>query len=302
MNRSLSLAGLAVAAVLGAGRAAAHDFEYRGVCEASAAARLDGRHFAVASDETETLTLYERGRATPVGSVEHANVTDIEASARIGDVIFWQTSHSLNREGQDKPKRKLLFATTVAPGSSPALVPAGVEFRNLRSMIAPALGLDEAALMPTLNIEGLAATPEGDLLIGLRAPLSADGRAQLVRIRDPLALVGLGPAGVQARAEAVPPLDLQGRGIRSIELVGTGAHRYLIVAGPVLDRASPPLLFWWDGAGAATPGPAALLGGMTPEALVAWSDRDIQIIGDNGDSCSDESANPRWFPSIDVRP
>lgn len=297
MGRYLLL-GTAAAAlwVTAAGAQLRH---YEGVCEVSAAAVLNPTHFAVASDETEMLTVYRRGSPAPVATFHHPDVSDIEAAARIGDVIFWLTSHSFGNSG-DRPKRKLLFATRVVAG--PALAAAGTEFRGLRALIAGALGVPEATLAPALNIEGLAATPEGDLLVGLRGPLAANGAAQLVRIRNPRALVGLAAAGVTARAELAGSLDLGGRGIRSIELVGGGAHRYLIVAGPVQDEGAEPLLFWWDGAGAATPGPAvAPLAALNPEALLRGNSSWVEIFGDNGAACSDETADPRWFHSLVVR-
>ena len=286
------------AAALWATAAGAQLRHYDGVCEASAAARLDASHFAVASDETETLTIYRRGDPAPGATLRHPDVTDIEAAARVGDLIFWLTSHSLNNSGEDKPKRKLLFATRIGPG--PSLVAAGSEFRGLRALIAGALGVSEAALTPGLNIEGLAETPEGDLLVGLRGPLAPGGAARVVRIRNPRALVGLAPAGVTARAELAASLNLGGRGIRSIERVGTGAHRYLIVAGPVQDAGAAPLLFWWDGVGAVTPGPVAPLAGLTPEGLIFWTFDRVEIFGDNGAACSDEAPAPRWFHGLVV--
>ena len=288
----------AAATVLWTTAAGAQLGHYDGVCEASAAAALSPTHFAIASDETETLTVYRRGTPAPVATFTHADVSDIEASARIGDVIFWLTSHSFNNSGEDKPKRKRLFATRIVAG--PRLAAAGSEFRGLRAMIAGALGMADALLAPELNIEGLAATPEGHLLVGLRGPLTAAGAARVVRIRNPLALVGLAPAGVTATADPAVSLDLGGRGIRSIEWFGSGARRYMIVAGPVQDSGAAPALYWWDGAGTVTPGPAAPLAGLNPEALLRTSNHQVEIFGDNGDACSDETANPRWFHSLHV--
>ncbi len=296
MGRYLLLGTAATA--LWATAAGAQLNHYDGVCEASAAAGLGSTRFAVASDETERLTVYERGKPAPVATLVHANVSDIEAATRIGNAILWLTSHSFNNSGEDKPKRKRLFATRIVAGS--ALAATGVEFGGLRAMIAGALGIPEATLAPALNIEGLAATPEGDLLVGLRGPLTAAGAARVVRIRNPLALVGLGPAGVTARAELAGSLDLGGRGIRSMERIGSGAHRYLIVAGPVQDSSVAPLLFWWDGVGAVTPGPAAALAGLNPEALYRLPFQPVQILGDNGSVCSDEAAGPRWFHGLAV--
>ncbi len=300
--RSVVLGG-AVTAVLWTAAGAAEPFRYEGLCEASAAVALDDTRFAVASDDLEVLTLYERGKAAPVATVPLDDVTDIEAAARIGDTIFWLTSHSLNKDGDDKKKRKQLFATTVAPDGTVAT--RGAVSRSLRETVAARLGMDEAALAKAFNIEGLAATPDGALLAGLRAPLTGDGEALVVRIDDPSALVGLPPpadaavTGGAPAIAAVSTLDLGGRGVRSLERVG---ERYLIVAGSVEDGGEPPALYWWDGAEAVTPGPDVSLAGLTPEALFAWSDGTVQILGDNGDACDEKDKKPKWFPSIDVRP
>ena len=80
------------------------------------------------------------------------------------------------------------------------------------------------------NIEGLAATPEGKLLIGLRNPLP-QRRALVVPLENPAELI----EGKTARFGLPIELDLDQRGIRSLELVGAS---YLIVAGPSATTAS----------------------------------------------------------------
>jgi hypothetical protein len=301
MRSSIVAALVAAVAAAFAAPAAAEPFRYDGVCEASAAVALDDTHFVVASDDLERLTIYERGKATPGASVELGDVTDIEAAARIGDTIFWLTSHSLNKDGEDKKKRKLLFATVVAPDGSLRLE--GTEFRDLRERLRVMLSLDSKAFARELNIEGLAATPSGDLLVGLRGPLRSDGKALIIRIGDPFALVGLDPPPASAQGNPVADvsaLDLGKRGVRSLERVG---ERYLIVAGSVDDSGKPPAaLFWWDGGEAVTPGPDGSLDGLTPEAMFAWSDGTLQILGDNDRKCDEADDQPKWFPSIDVRP
>ena len=44
------------------------DGDTRVFCEASAGAFIDGTHFAVASDETNRLQIYERGKPEPIGN------------------------------------------------------------------------------------------------------------------------------------------------------------------------------------------------------------------------------------------
>ncbi|TGD95693.1 DUF3616 domain-containing protein [Methylobacterium nonmethylotrophicum] len=283
--------------------------EYEKTCEVSAAATLDERHFVVANDETGTLTVYDRARTEPVSRFELSpDITDIEGAARIGNTIFWLSSHSLTKKGHDKPERKLLLATAVADG--PGLSAVGVPFADLRRTLAGALAMDEATLSKDLNIEGLAATPDGGLLIGLRGPRTPAGKAIVVRLDDPFRLVGLGrptslPA-VKPGPTFVRELDLAGRGIRSMERVGDGARSYIVVADSEQDADPDPLLFWWDGDGEVAPGPKiGPLAGTVPEALVAWTQTQIQLFGDNGDRCTDKLKfkGRRYFPSqtIDLR-
>ena len=281
---------------------------YEGLCEASAAVRLDGDRFAMASDEADKLKgmedkilIYRRGGGGPVGNATIAEVRDLEAAAAVGDGrIFWITSHSLNKDGEDNSKRRELVATSV---SGDTLTVSG-RYTDLRKRIAVELGVAEWLLKVPLNIEGMAATTEGDLLLGLRAPLN-DGKAGVVRIRNVSNPAAAPLPGAPAQSEgSVRWLDLKGRGIRSIERAGTGARAYLIVAGATGEAKKAPALFWWDGASdTVTPGPAADLRNLTPEAAIVWGDGTIEIFGDNESRCSDEDATEkRWFPSVVIRP
>jgi Protein of unknown function (DUF3616) len=273
---------------------------YNGICEASAAAKLDATHFVVASDDSALLRIYEHGKSAPIipnFDVEKATgegVTDIEAAARIGDTIFWLTSHSFSKAKPDKP----------------ALSPVGRVYNDFRDKVLMALGADGKGIEPKLDIEGLAATPDNALLVGLRSPLQGTS-AYVVRIGNPFPLLGLPqPGGVTGKPsrDAHYVLPLGGRGIRSIERVGRGAHSYLIVAGASGEDQNAPTLFWWDGAGnAVTELPKASLAEMAPEAMIAWSEREVEIFADNervGDKeCKDtDEAQPAdsWFPGITV--
>src|SRR5258706_7161630 len=159
---------------------------YRQMCDASAAVALDAEHFIVADDERNTLRIYKRGQADQVAAVDLSGFlgtkpdkeSDIEAAAAIGDRIYWISSHGRNARGNVQPRRRRFFATQVRSGASgPYVVPVGKPSVKLLVPLrsAPQLApykLREAGKLPPeadggFNIEGLAATPDGNLLIGL---------------------------------------------------------------------------------------------------------------------------------------
>lgn len=294
-------AAVAWVAAFGALPAAAQkisDF-YRGMCEASAAVAVGPNHFLVAEDEGGTLRLYARSKSQPVWSQDVEKlfpknvpgVTDIEGAARIGDRIYWITSHSVNKDGEDKPKRRVLFATDIiGTGDSATIKLAGTPYTRLREdMIGdkdPFRLKQAAKIKPKekggLSIEGLAAAPDGKgLWIGFRNPI-ADGRALVVPLENPDDVVMNGAAA--KFGQALRP-DLDGFGIRSLERVG---NRYLIVAG-AFDKQPDFTLRQWSGA--AGEKPKVLLGLtdkaaplFTPEALYAIPGTDtVQILSDDGD-------------------
>ena len=152
------------------------------------------------------------------------------------------------------------------------------------------------------NIEGLAATPEGDLIVGLRAPLTNDNKARLVRIENPLALLGLSGKPADATVHELPPLNLGGGGIRSIERVGTGDRAYLIVAGPSGAEPASSTLRWWDGTAKVGTEHEVSLNGATPEAVLMLGAGSIGVLGDNESQCSDKDdfTGARWFPALEI--
>lgn len=293
---------------------------YSGPCDASAAVALDPRHFVVGNDEQNTLHIYRQGQAQAVGSLDLSaflataagKESDIEGAAAIGTRIYWITSHGRNSKGRAQPDRHRFFATEVLPGEPPALKPAGQAYVHLlRDMVgADALKpyrLDEAARLAAeadggLNIEGLAATPEGTLLIGLRNPLPQQ-RALVIPLLNPGEVI----AGSRARFAAPIELDLGQRGIRSIERVGSF---YLIVAGPTADRGTFALFRWSGRAGdAATPVTGVHLQDLRPEALFALpgSNR-VQLLSDDGGvkvagvECKKLPASRQTFRSLTITP
>lgn len=307
------LAGNAAAATSGA------IATYRGPCDASAAVALDARHFVVGNDENSTLVTYRLGEATRVASTDIATFlgssrkseADIEGAARVGDRIYWISSHSRNSRGQEQLTRHRLFATSVVAGAVPGVDPTGAVYRDLLAdlVAAPSLSPWKLAQASTLaaeaegglNIEGLAATPQGGLLVGFRNPLH-EGRALVVPIDNPAEVI----RGERARLGTPVALDLGGRGIRSIDLVGDA---YWLVAGPVGDTGTFAL-YRWSGRAADAPVRVAVdLGTLRPEALFAIpGTQSIVLVSDDGGvlvdgrECKDLKASKQSFRTLTLTP
>ena len=314
----MSLGALALAVAAVAPASAQQITTYSGPCDASAAVALDATHFIVGDDEHNTLHVYRQGQPAPIAALNLVNFlgtaadeeSDIEGAAAIGTRIYWITSHGRNSKGKARPARQRFFATEIVPGQPPTVKPVGQAYGNLlRDMLAAETlkpyRLDEAARRPPeaeggLNIEGLAATADGKLLIGLRNPLPLQ-RALLIPLDNPDEVI----AGHPARFGEPIELNLGQRGIRSIERIGTG---YLIVAGPTGDKGSFALFRWSGRHGdAPTPVSGIDLGNLRPEALFAIPDSNrAQLLSDdggvviNGVECKKLSPASQSFRSLNI--
>jgi hypothetical protein len=305
--RSMVAMGLAAGLAVCAASVARAEDRYLAVCDASAAAYLGNGHFAVADDESDVLQVYRRGGGGPVGELRLSRYLnpgdrrpnarpveiDIEGAAAIGDRIYWISSHGRKKDGSVDPQRWRLFATDVdrrAP--TPSLMPAGGKaYKSLLVDIATDSRLaflkEAAELKPEakggFNIEGLAATPDGGLLVGFRNP-QVTGAAVVLPITNPAAMVDKG-----AKPQFGDPilLDLGGRGVRSIERVG---DQYLIAAGPYGDadtsRAMPVfVLYRWSGRADQAPEMVRSLdfGSFRAEAMFFDADaKDLYLLSDDG--------------------
>src|SRR5687767_3658238 len=97
---------------------------FLGCCDASAAIALTDDLFVVANDEDNILRVYSRQRlgrpATTVDLTGFLNPgrkfaeVDIEAAARVGDRIYWISSHGQNAKGKARESRHRFFATSVS--------------------------------------------------------------------------------------------------------------------------------------------------------------------------------------------
>jgi hypothetical protein len=260
--------------------AQATTFDYRGICDASAAVALDADHFVVADDESNKLFVYRRGDSKAETDIDLTkslklddpkDEVDLEGAARIGDRIYWIASHS-----KDKMERRRFFATEIFGGSTPTLKEPNTFSKDLVKDMIAAFDLKSTRkrknpeMKDALNIEGLAATPDGDLLT------IPEGKELIVPLENPNEVL----EDRKAKFGAPVELDLGGRGIRSIERVGS---EYLIVAGPYNDCGSFALYRWPGNPGDESQKIDASdeLGDLNPEALFPRDDQ-IQILSDDG--------------------
>jgi len=271
---------------------------YRGMCDASAVVTLGASHFVVADDEDNILRIYRRENGgLPVRSVNFARFlavnprspeADIEGAARIGDRIYWITSHGRNKNGKQRFNRHRFFATTVVENSgSFDIKPVGRPYGGLLTDLTndpklAAFNLSVAATLApkskgALNIEGLCATPEGYLLLGFRNPVP-QGKALMVPLLNPGELL----SGQRARFGPPILLELGGFGIRSIAV---SSGKYLIVAGSYDSDGQSVLYEWTGGEDKPRRLERAELFGLNPEAIEFFQDRDAErlvVVSDDG--------------------
>jgi len=292
---------------------------YEGALDGSAGVAIDDELFASASDEDNVIRVYSRNKGgKPILELDLAKFlnlkprskeTDIEAAARIGDRIYWITSHGRNKDGERQPNRLRFFATEVKrKNQTVRLAPEGKPYKDLLENLIAAPQLKEfnlaaastrAPKMPeALNIEGLSATGNGTLLIGFRNPIPG-GRALLVPLLNPDETIH----GNSAKLGAPLLLDLGGLGVRDITF-WQGEH--IIIGGPIAG-GGPFRLFRWSGGNTQ---PKAVenvhLDKLHPEAIVIYPDKglnEIQLLSD--DSSDESNAGPgskKTFRSTWVKP
>lgn len=270
---------------------------FEGACDASGAVVIDRWHFVVGDDEDNVLRVYDlRTGGPPVRSVDlsaHLELpvkkrppeVDIEAATDLGEYALWIASHGRTGSGK-KSDSRLRFFVTRRTNDDRALELVGRVYRDLIGdlLAAPELAHLDLAAAETLaprepggiNVEGLSATGDGEsVLIGFRNPVP-QGRALVVPLLNPLALVEGGPARFG------PPrlLDLGGLGIRSLS---RWRGRYLLIGGPI-DVGATSRLFSWSG-GDEEPTELALdLTGFNPEAFVSNEEEDrVLLLSDDGE-------------------
>jgi hypothetical protein len=233
-----------------------------GMSGASAAIFLDAGRVVVASDEDNRLRVYDPSASEPAITAWDASPwlrlsgrhpeCDLEGAARVGNRIYWIGSHGRNKDGKYRANRHRFFATEVTETpQGPRLRSVGSPCSTLVSamLTTPSLAslhLDAAAALPPdskggLNIEALAARPDGSLWIGFRAPLT-QGKSILVPLLNPDAVL----EGQAPRFGSPTRLDLGGRGLRDMAWTGS---EWILVAGASGGEQKGTRLFRWNGEG-----------------------------------------------------
>ncbi len=274
---------------------------YPGTCEASAAVMLEPGLFVVGDDDKKDLLIYRMSvPATPPKDLKISGLpglkkkADLEGAARIGDEIYWIGSHGRKSEGGEDLDRRRLFAIKVkTTGDQVSAEPVGKPYETLLEDLEKDtrfkdLKLKEAALLPPgkeggLNIEGLAATPDGKLLIGFRNPIR-NGKALIIPLSNPREVL---TGGKPSFGEAIE-LDLGGLGIRSMEHWPADNNGYLIIAGSFEDGGRFQA-YRWPGPAGGNPQPIANAGLslLVPEAVFfdPSAPAGLFILSDDGDAC-----------------
>jgi hypothetical protein len=267
---------------------------FEGTCDASGAVAIDSERFAVADDEDNVLRIYHADRGGPplrtydltpsLGLADSVHVeADMEAATNIGDRAFWLTSHARTKGGEVAPNR-LLFVATNIPNETRPLELRGKIHRTLLSELANDVHLARFELAKAgerppqelggLNIEGMTATPESEILIGFRNPIP-EGRALIARVLNPVEIAD----GKEARVGEPVLLDLEGRGVRSLSW---WRGDFLILAGSYAYERSTRL-YRWDGITAKATEVPLDFADLNPEAFFTPEDREeAMILSDDG--------------------
>jgi len=307
------------------------ELQHYEICDSSGAVAIGEQHFVVANDEDNILRVYQAhssGKPVVYIDINHyfennpkKDEVDLEGAAQIDGIIYWITSHGRSKKGKFKPERHQLFANKLTNTSEINFEQVGHSYTQLvledmfRDDRLKKYQLQEAEkLIPKeaggLNIEGLATTPNQELLIGFRNPIP-QGKALLLPLKNPADL--LEQKGTQAIFGEPIELDLNGLGIRSIEY---WEHRsqYIIVAG-AYDGSNQFALYQWSGANDAPSlvETTNLPSDFRPEGILFYPNRNdqFQLLSDDGTierdgntpckEIKDKNHSQKFFRSLWVR-
>jgi len=301
---------------------------HTGVSDASTAIAIDDSFMLIGNDESRgDLFLVDRRRSGWVGrswnftsqlGLTDDRETDIEASTRVGNRVFFLGSLGNSAQGECRPSRDVLYAVDIVGsgtntdlkyvGKYMALREALLDWdannghglgSNRFGFVAGALCAATGGRPPKtpqgFDLEGFAIGPDGQAYLGFRAPgvFTANGTMALV-VPIPNFAAWFNNGAPRGRPEFSAPIQLalDGRGIRSMEFSSFG--ECLIVGGPWGTVAATGIsfaLYRWNGDGD-NQNPELLLanlptlasgsveGIVDPEAL--WRQSSLQLLLDNG--------------------
>lgn len=240
---------------------------HKTVCDGSAAIPIGKHRFLTACDEdTKFYLFYNEADGYPLSIKTYSdfikredpnNEADLEACASIGKITYWIGSHSRTNGGSFRSERHQFFATKITHHQNDFEISfVGQPYTNLlRDLIE-----DESTKLFNLenpqsaknkrlgcrsanglNIEGLCAWHDSELLIGFRNPRPRK-QALLIPLKNPHELIC-----TESRAKFGKPilLDLGNRGIRDIQFWESHGI-YLIIAG-ANNRDDNFALYAWTG-------------------------------------------------------
>ena len=305
------------------------DRYYTAAGNASTEISVGDGYFIAGDDLSNVLRLYDASTSgAPVNSFDFTSdlpdgttSIDIEAAARVGDVIYWFGSESNSDSGNPRPATDTLFATQVSGSGADTTLTYLGSYTGLRDDLIDwdesngnPLGLQSAAANPSkqatgLNIEGVEFAPGSTTTayLAFRAPLEPYGSgndALLVPVTDLPSLIGASPGA--ATFGSPIEMNLGGLGIREIRK--NGNDQYLIIAGTPDGSNSQFELYTWDG----EPGDAPTLTNTSlpqiedgawegivsvPDPLVDGST--TELVEDNGDTAwyGDTSTSKSGLPT-----
>lgn len=279
--------------------------------EPSALAWVPGRdRYVLASDDTGLdkrdehapwlFTMDARGALDPAPLVIAGldAVSDLESIAYVpGDSLYLLASQSRSRKGK-RPEARQVFARVALEGAGARLA-GRVHLAALLDAAPPELrarlGVEGTG---ALDLEGMTVTAAGGLLLGLKAPLSAEGRALIWHLPHPerllagegLVAAGLAPWGSAPLTVTADGADAPG-GVSELLELDDGS---LLIAATAsgTDPATQSGALWHakDRAGLAAPTRVRVFPGLKPEGLARSPGGDaIAVAFDTGD------AAPLWM-------
>jgi hypothetical protein len=282
--------------------------QFFGMKSASAALALGGDMLVAAGEQDNLLRIYNTTRPlhppakldlSDFLGVHRSTSVNIAGVTRIGERIYWITSHSRDNTGQVRPERYSLFATTLRRDPDQIrLVPEGKPYvslmqdlvrvhtmRGLRLESVTRLGQDLSEqerlhLLPEragLRIAALCASSDPEILyIGFRNPrpirvVAATAHALVVPLDNAADVVERGEKPIFGEGML---WDLDGLGIISFEY--SSFHgAYFIMAGSHDDQ-DRRVLYRWSGMKANAPEPICAFDPGTqnpmPDTLVPFAD------------------------------